>query len=37
VDEKLAARYPFRSDGTRGGLNGGWGVIRRLDGTVIKQ
>jgi mannonate dehydratase len=37
VDEKLAARYPFRSDGARGALNGGWGVIRRLDGTVIKQ
>jgi len=33
VDEKLAAKYPFRA----GGLNGGWGVIRRLDGTVIKQ
>jgi mannonate dehydratase len=37
VDEKLAAKYPFRSDVARGGLNGGWGVIRRLDGTVIKQ
>jgi mannonate dehydratase len=37
IDEKLAAKYPFRSDGTRGSLNGGWGVIRRLDGTVIKQ
>ena len=37
VDEKLAAKYPFRSDAARGGLNGGWGVIRRLDGTVIKQ
>ena len=37
VDEKLAAKYPFRSDGARGTLNGGWGVIRRLDGTVIKQ
>ncbi|MCX6628037.1 MAG: starvation-sensing protein RspA [Candidatus Solibacter sp.] len=33
VDEKLAARYPFRE----GGLNGGWSDIRRLDGTVIKQ
>jgi mannonate dehydratase len=38
VDEKLAAKYPFRSGtGARGNLNGGWGVIRRLDGTVIKQ
>lgn len=37
VDEKLAAKYPFRSEGPRGNLNGGWGVIRRLDGTVIKQ
>ncbi len=37
VDEKLAAKYPFRSDTARGALNGGWGVIRRLDGTVIKQ
>jgi mannonate dehydratase len=39
VDEKLAAKYPFRSGGggATGNLNGGWGVIRRLDGTVIKQ
>jgi mannonate dehydratase len=38
VEEKLAAKYPFRSGtGERGNLNGGWGVIRRLDGTVIKQ
>ncbi len=39
VDEKLAAKYPFREGrgGATGGLNGGWGVIRRLDGTVIKQ
>jgi mannonate dehydratase len=37
VDEKLAAKYPFKNDGPRGVLNGGWGVIRRLDGTVIKQ
>jgi mannonate dehydratase len=37
IDEKLAAKYPFRSEGPRGSLNGGWGVIRRLDGTVIKQ
>ncbi len=39
VDEKLAAKFPFGSNerGERGTLNGGWGVIRRLDGTVIKQ
>jgi mannonate dehydratase len=38
VDEKLAAKYPFRAGGGGGAnLNGGWGVIRRLDGTVIKQ
>jgi mannonate dehydratase len=33
INEKLAAKYPFRS----GGLNGGWGEVRRLDGTIIKQ
>ena len=34
-----AGRQVSRSgpDGARGALNGGWGVIRRLDGTVIKQ
>jgi len=39
VDEKLAAKFPFGTNerGERGTLNGGWGVIRRLDGTVIKQ
>jgi mannonate dehydratase len=38
VDEKLAAKYPFRSGtGARARLNGGWGIIRRFDGTVIKQ
>jgi hypothetical protein len=37
VDKKLAAKYPFRNDAARGGSNGGWGVIRQLDGTVIKQ
>jgi mannonate dehydratase len=35
VNEELAAKYPFR-DGPEH-LNGGWGVIRRDDGTVIKQ
>jgi len=34
VDEKEAAKSPFTD---RNGLNGGWGEIRRRDGTVIKQ
>src|SRR5271165_6061078 len=34
IDEKAAAKAPF-SD--RNGLNGGWGEIRKADGTVIKQ
>jgi mannonate dehydratase len=34
VDEKAAAKTPFSSNNN---LNGGWGEIRRLDGTVIKQ
>jgi mannonate dehydratase len=35
IDEKAAAASPFtnRPDG----LNGGWGEIRRRDGTIIKQ
>jgi len=41
VDEKAAAKYPFGSGGRRGpggrDLNGGWGEIRRRDGTIIKQ
>jgi mannonate dehydratase len=38
VDEQLAAKFPFgRETGERGRLNGGWGEVRRLDGTVIKQ
>ena len=38
VDEKLAATFPFGSEtGIRGQLNGGWGELRRRDGTVIKQ
>jgi mannonate dehydratase len=38
VDEKAAAKYPFGQEtGARGRLNGGWGELRRLDGTVIKQ
>jgi mannonate dehydratase len=33
IDEKEALKYPFK----QGGLNGGWGEIRKRDGTVIKQ
>ena len=39
VDEKAARKYPFGSfeSGQKEEYNGGWGVIRRRDGTVIKQ
>jgi len=39
VDENAARKHPFGSGerGERERLNGGWGVIRRRDGTVIKQ
>jgi mannonate dehydratase len=39
VDEAAAKKYPFgeRERGARGQLNGGWGIIRKRDGTVIKQ
>jgi mannonate dehydratase len=39
VDEKAAAKYPFggAGRGPASRLNGGWGVIRRRDGTIIKQ
>lgn len=41
VDEKAAAKYPFGAGGRRTpdgrDLNGGWGEIRRRDGTIIKQ
>jgi mannonate dehydratase len=33
VNEELAAKHPFRDDP----LNGGWGEIRRYDGSIIKQ
>ncbi len=39
IDEKAAAKYPF-GFGERGEhqkYNGGWGEVRRKDGTVIKQ
>jgi mannonate dehydratase len=35
VNEELAAKYPFRDGPDH--LNGGWGEIRRYDGTIIKQ
>ena len=39
VDEKAAAKYPYGTgeSGERKDLNGGWGEIRRRDGTIIKQ
>jgi mannonate dehydratase len=39
VDEKMAARYPYGTgeEGERGRLNGGWGEVRRRDGTIVKQ
>lgn len=39
VDEDAARKYPFGTGerGERQRLNGGWGVIRTPDGTVIKQ
>ena len=39
VDEKAAAKYPYGTGerGERKNLNGGWGEIRRRDGTIIKQ
>lgn len=33
VNEQLAAKYPFRSNH----LDGGWGEVRRYDGTIIRQ
>jgi len=39
VDERAAAKYPYGTGerGERKDLNGGWGEIRRRDGTVIQQ
>lgn len=39
VDEKVAAKYPYGTNerGERKEYNGGWGEVRRRDGTVIKQ
>jgi len=39
VNEKAAAKYPFGSfeQGDRKLYNGGWGEVRKRDGTLIKQ
>ena len=38
INEKAAAKYPFGSEkGSRKYYNGGWGVLRRQDGSVINQ
>jgi mannonate dehydratase len=40
VNEKAAAKFPFRSSVRRGDerdLNGGWGEVRKPDGQIIKQ
>jgi len=39
VNERVAAKYPYGSGerGERQKLNGGWGEVRRRDGTIIKQ
>jgi mannonate dehydratase len=39
IDEKAAAKFPFGANerGERQRLNGGWGEVRKPDGTVIKQ
>lgn len=38
IDEKAAAKFPFGAEkGARKYFNGGWGVVRRQDGSVINQ
>jgi mannonate dehydratase len=38
INEKAAAKYPFGTEtGERKNLNGGWGIVRRADGSVINQ
>ena len=39
IDEKLAAKYPYGSfeGDERKRLDGGWGEVRRRDGSIIKQ
>lgn len=34
VDEKVAAKYPFNASQS---LNGGWGALRRPDGSITRQ
>jgi len=36
IDEKAAAKYPFGIH-EKNKWNGGWGIVRREDGTVINQ
>ena len=39
VNETAAKKYPFGygEQGERQRLNGGWGEVRKPDGTLIKQ
>ncbi|MGE5647953.1 MAG: enolase C-terminal domain-like protein [Acidobacteriota bacterium] len=37
VNEKAAAKYPFGNQERQNRYNGGWGEIRKPDGTIIKQ
>ncbi len=37
VNEAAAKKYPYTNTGRTGNLNGGWGEVRRRDGTIIKQ
>jgi mannonate dehydratase len=38
INENAAAKYPFGTETEeRKKLNGGWGIVRRADGTVINQ
>ena len=39
IDEAAAKKYPFGygENGDRKNLNGGWGEVRKRDGSVIKQ
>jgi mannonate dehydratase len=39
IDEKAAAKYPYGygERGERQQMNGGWGEVRRPDGTIINQ
>jgi len=39
INETAAKKYPFGygEGGEKKTLNGGWGEVRRRDGTIIKQ